>query len=209
VKFIFLLLGATVWGSTIPTFAPKLPSDTFPLPGNDRTEGAITEPPSLPPQQPPLRIGSVEIPQDVKPIVLPANTVFATINWAQNIHPPLSGSIGYAHWLTGKLYSYSAVRILSVSAKPFRLGTTQETGACTYTSEAFTFHLFLCGSAGAIEAAAPTGNTNVGFVAGGTVLATKDIGRGWWFGISPSVTKPTLTDTQFSAGLVIGWGQGQ
>lgn len=135
----------------------------------------------------------------------PQQFVAAGVSWNQFASPQINGLLVYAKRLTSNnfpTYSYSAVNLLSVSRSPFRLLTTVETGVAQHLTTFGPFRIYGVGMAGLAAA-----DTNSGYVVSGGGLALAGIGKGWRVGPYLRVLKSSLSERQWAAGVMVGWGE--
>jgi hypothetical protein len=133
----------------------------------------------------------------------------AGVSYNQFAAPQLNAFVAYAHRiLTGAhpTYSFSAVNFVSAQTRPFRVLTTTETGVAQHVIRFGRFDVFGVGTLG-LAAAGSTEGTNLGAAFGAGGLALTRIKGGWTAGPLVRVFKTALSGSQWSAGLVVGWGQ--
>ena len=133
----------------------------------------------------------------------------AGMSWNQYAAPQINGLLVYAKRIAGTehpTYSFNAVNILSVTPRPFRLMTTTETGIAQHIGAFGPFTVYGIGTAGLATAGEITG-TGAGYVLTGGTLALARIRGGWRAGPYLRVLKSSLSERQWAAGVLFGWGQ--
>lgn len=133
----------------------------------------------------------------------------AGLGWNQYAAPQINGLAAYARQLAGgehPTYSFTLLNVASVSMRPFRVMTSEETGIAQHALRFGRFDVYGLGTAGISQAGAADGSS-AGFVFGGGGLAMAPIGRGWTAGPYVRVFKSALADRQWQIGLLVGWGK--
>jgi hypothetical protein len=133
----------------------------------------------------------------------------AGASFNQYAAPQTNGIMAYARRITGDehpTYSFSAVNLLSVERQPFRLLTTTETGIAQHVTKFGVFDVYGLGMVG-LAAAGNADGTSSGAVFSGGGLALAGIGRGWTVGPMVRIIKPTISERQWSIGMIVGWGR--
>jgi hypothetical protein len=131
------------------------------------------------------------------------------VAWNQFASPQINGMAVFAKRIAGDsrpMYSFSAVNFVSAQARPFRLLTTTETGIAQYLTAFGPFAVYGIGTTG-LAAGGTDSGTSTGAVFSGGGLALAGIGKGWRLGPYFRVIKPTISDRQWAAGLMLGWGR--
>jgi hypothetical protein len=139
----------------------------------------------------------------------PAQWAGAGATFNQYSAPQINGILVYAKRLTDNnypTYSFSSVNILSMEKSPFRVMTTVETGVSQFVTKFGPFNVYGLGTMG-MAASGNVGGTETGVVFSGGGLALAKLGRGWSIGPVLRVIKPAISDRQWAAGLMVGWGQ--
>jgi hypothetical protein len=153
---------------------------------------------------------------------LPDQWAGAGVFFNQYAAPQINGTLAYAkRVMGGGTYSFTAVNFLSYSTNPFRVMTSTETGIAQHLTTFGPFEVQVLGTLGPAFAADPatqqvapdgtttvtSGGTKVGLSLTGGGFAFARLKNGWTIGPVLRVTKPTISDTQWSIGLMIGWGK--
>lgn len=149
---------------------------------------------------------------------LPNQAVFGGLQYNQSSAPQSQGFAGYAKLIDANagVYSYTRFVETSVKLKPqLAIQTQTETGVCSVTSAWGGFdifsplksigfnHVFACATGGIAAAGG-----NIGVSGSGTLLAMKDLPKGWGIGIGISPSYSSVTGkVSYPAGLVISWGK--
>ncbi len=131
------------------------------------------------------------------------------MSFNQYAAPNINGVAAYARKLTSNsrpTYSFSAVNFLSVERSPFRVLTTTETGLAQYLTKFGPFSVFGLGTAGLATAGSADG-TSAGATFTGGGFAVAGVGRGVTIGPMLRIIKPAISERQWAAGLMIGWGK--
>jgi hypothetical protein len=132
-----------------------------------------------------------------------------SLNFNQYAAPQVNGTAAYARRLTDNghpTYSFSAINFLSVQKSPFRVATTTETGIAQYVTKFGAFSIFGLGTAGLSTVGSADGTATGGSFSGGG-MAQAGIGHGVTIGVMFRAVKPSISETQYPVGLVIGWGK--
>lgn len=135
----------------------------------------------------------------------PDQVIVAGASFNQQSAPQLSGFFAYAKLASASgIYSYTRISETSVQLKPsIAVQTQTETGLCIYTHTFGAFKLFSCATGGLSAAGGSAGGS-----ATGTLLATKDIGKGWSIGLAAGPSWSGVTGVvSYPVGLIIGWGR--
>jgi hypothetical protein len=133
----------------------------------------------------------------------------AGLSYNQFAAPQLNGFVVYARRIvsgTHPTYSFSAIDFVSVRVQPFQVATTTETGVAQHVIRFGKFDVFGIGTLG-LAAAGTTNGTNIGGAFGAGGLALTQIKGGWSIGPLVRIFKSALSERQWSAGLILGWGQ--
>lgn len=149
---------------------------------------------------------------------LPDQAIFGGFQYSQQSAPQAQGFAGYAKLVDSNSGTYSYTRFVetSVKIKPtVAIQTQTETGVCSLTSKWGSFdiftpltklgftHVFACGTGGIAAAGG-----SVGASGSGTVLAMRDLQKGWSVGIGVSPSYSAVTGkVSYPAGLVVSWGR--
>ena len=138
---------------------------------------------------------------------LPNQWAGAGVFFNQYASPQINGTAAYAKKILGSgTYSFNAVNFLSYETQPFRVMTTVETGIAQRVTRFGVFEVFALGTLGPATAGNEDGTKlGVAFTGGGFAFA--GLGKGWTIGPVLRFVKPTISDTQWSLGLMLGWGE--
>lgn len=137
---------------------------------------------------------------------LPNQWVGANINFDQYSANKVTGSLAYARQVSSgahPIYSYNAINLVSIQKEPFRLMTNPESGLAIHITKFSMFEVFALGSAG-VALAGNSDGTNAGFSGSGGGFAQTKIKGNWTIGPIVRVSKTTISEIQWSVGLVIG-----
>ena len=129
------------------------------------------------------------------------------VNFDQYSQNKITGSVAYAKRITDSahpIYSYNSINLLSVQKNPFRLMTTPESGLAIHVGTFNMFEVFILGAAG-VSMAGDTNGTNVGFAGSGGGFAQTKLSGNVTIGPIFRVSKTTISDTQWSVGIVLGY----
>lgn len=137
---------------------------------------------------------------------LPDQFVAAGGQYDQSSSPSANGFVAYAK-LADKasgLYSYTRILETSVNLKPkFAVQTQTETGVCVFTKTFGVFDVFTCATGGIAAAGGSTGAS-----ASGSILITKQLGRGWTIGFAGGPSYSGVIDkVTYPVGIIFGWGR--
>lgn len=150
---------------------------------------------------------------------LPQQWAGAGITYNQFATPQINGLAAYARRLaegTPKTYLFNSINVLNAyfedvavngkTVRAFRLVTAAETGIAQHVLRFGRFDVFGVGQLG-VAAAGNAAGTDVGMALTGGGLALANIGKGWSIGPVLRITRTGLAETQWSAGLIVGWGK--
>lgn len=149
-----------------------------------------------------------EAEQQIGKSVLPNQWAGAGVFFNQYASPQLNGTAAYAKCIIegAGLYSFTAVNFLSYQTEPFRVMTTVETGVAKHITRFGAFEVFALGTIGPAFTANEDGTTTGAVFTGGGFAFTR-LKNNWTIGPVLRVTKPTISDTQWAIGLMVGWGE--
>ena len=139
---------------------------------------------------------------------MPNQWVGASINFDQYSENKITGSVVYAKQISSNdhpIYSYNAVNLLSIQKNPFRLMTNPESGLAIHVAKFANFEIFALGSAG-VSLAGNNDGTNIGFSGSGGGFAQTKLKGNWTIGPIVRVSKTTISEIQWSVGVIIGLG---
>ena len=139
------------------------------------------------------------------PDPFPNQWIGGYVDYNQFNTPALSGGVVYAQLVlsgTHPTYSYNSVHITSVNSHPFQVMATVEPGAAQHIKQVAGFDIYLLGQLGLA-----TARSNVGFSATGGGFAQRRLKGNWTIGPEIRITKTTISAKQWSAGLMLGWGE--
>jgi hypothetical protein len=138
----------------------------------------------------------------------PNQWIGANVNFDQYSENKVTGSLAYAKQIssgTHPIYSYNAVNLVSVQKNPFRLMTNPESGLAIHVATFSNFQVFALGSAG-VALSGNNDGTNAGFSGSGGGFAQTKLKGNWTIGPIVRISKSTISEIQWSIGLVIGLG---
>lgn len=123
-------------------------------------------------------------------------------SWNQYSAPQISGTLLYAHQISGGTYSFNLIDVISKSVKPFVVTTSISTGIAQCLRNIGPAKVFAVSTVGVAA-----GGENVGYswTAGGCVVIPMK--KGWSLMPHVRVIKSSLSDFQGIWGLSIGWGR--
>jgi len=138
---------------------------------------------------------------------LPNQWAGAGVFFNQYASPQINGTAAYAKKILGSgTYNFNAVNFLSYEKQPFRVMTTVETGIAQRVTRFGAFEVFALGTTGPAFTANEDGTTTGAVFTGGGFAFTR-LKNNWTIGPVLRVTKPTISDTQWAIGLMVGWGE--
>lgn len=145
--------------------------------------------------------------QAVPESTLPSQWAGVSVYYNQFAAPQINGAMTYAKKiLTAKTYLWNSINFLSYDRNPFRVMTAPETGLAQHLTDFGPFSVFVLGQAGIAVTGEESGTkTGMTLTTGGFAFA--GFRNGVTIGPVLRITKPTISDTQWSLGLCIGWGK--
>jgi hypothetical protein len=139
------------------------------------------------------------------PEVMPKDYVAAGMSWNQYSAPEINGNLLYAHKITDQnTYSFTFMDVISKSWKPFTATTAVSTGVAQHVRTIGPARCFLVTTVGVAA-----GGDNVGYVWTGGGAFAIPIGKSFTMLPNVRVLKSSLSDFQYIAGIMIGFGSGK